>query len=53
MGLIDSYCQQIYEALMPGFYWAPLLLLAFVTFVGAIAVLFLRTPRGFDDINIA
>jgi len=33
-----------------GFYWAPMLLLAIVTFCGAIAVLFLKPPKGFESV---
>jgi len=33
-----------------GFYWAPMLILAVVTFCGAIAVLFLKPPKGFESV---
>jgi len=36
-----------------GFYWTPLLLLAFVTFLGAVAVLFLKPPKGFEKLDAA
>ena len=35
-----------------GFYWKPMLLLAVVTFIGAIVVLFLRPPKGFEALNL-
>jgi MFS family permease len=36
-----------------GFYWKPMLLLAIVTFCGAIAVLFLRPPKMFQQADAA
>lgn len=35
-----------------GFYWAPMFLLAIVTFIGAVVVLFLRPPKGFEALNL-
>jgi MFS family permease len=42
-----------YMLSVTGFYWKPMLLLAFVTFMGAIAVLFLRPPKGFEKVYSA